>query len=297
MAHIIRNIAYAGWQNCIHITNTVFEAVIVVDVGPRIVRYAKVGGPNLLWLDEFTAGQTEETKTWRAYGGHSFDAIVDGEAFLPPENTAVSYDLTADSVVFHDIQQGDIVKQLTVRMCRRGGMEIKQTILNNGGDTHTVTVNANTLLRHGGLAVMPLMAGEEALYGGKSAELTRGETLSFAAQNLVMDAPLRMGFALDELWCGYFTQGSLFIMTSPKAQGVCEDSGNLALEGSSRCFKMSTYSPQAVLKPGESVLHTVVWNIFIETERPQNEAQAVAALKNNKYFYEFCKKPVKGLDY
>ena len=165
MAHIVRVIPYAGWKNCIHITNTVFEAVITADVGPRIVRFSRVGGPNMLWLDEFTAGQTEETKTWRAYGGHSFDAIVDGDLYLPPENELLEYELTADGVEFHDVQKNGVTKTIAIRMCRRGGLEIKETITNAGDEPRVVTVNGNTLLQGGGVAAMPLKEDDAVLCG------------------------------------------------------------------------------------------------------------------------------------
>lgn len=297
MAHIVRNIPYAGWKNCIHITNTVFEAVITAEVGPRIVRFAKVGGPNMLWLDEFTAGQTEETKTWRAYGGHSFDALIDGEVFLPPENAPVAYELGADCVHFAPVSFGEITKQVSVRMCRRGGLEIKETITNTGTEARRVTVNGNTLLRNGGVAALPLKAEESAVCGGDRPELQRGDQLSLVWQKPEGENTFQMSFGPDELWCGYFQQGSLFIMTSPKTEGAYAHGVKLALEGSPRRFKMSTYSPEVELQPGESILHTEVWNIFTEMPRPANEEEAASMLKNNKYYYEFCKKPVKGLDY
>ena len=56
------------------------------------------------------------------------------------------------------------------------------------------------------------------------------------------------------------------------------------------------YSPETVLQPGESILHTEVWNIFTGMPSPCCEEEAEAMLKNNKYFYEFCKKPVPCID-
>lgn len=296
MAHIVRVIPYAGWKNCIHITNTVFEAVITADVGPRIVRFSRVGGPNMLWLDEFTAGQTEETKTWRAYGGHSFDAIVDGDLYLPPENEPLEYELTADGVKFHDVQKNGVTKTIAIRMCRRGGLEIKETLTNTGSESHTVVVNGNTLLHGGGVAAMPLKKEDEVCCGSVCPKVQRGENLSLIAHDESEANGYKLLFGLEELWCGYFSKGNLFIMTSPKMEEPYADGVNLALEASPRRFRMSSYSPEKVLQPGESVLHTEVWNIFTGMPSPDSEEKAAAMLKNNKYFYEFCKKPVPCID-
>ena len=296
MAHIVRVIPYAGWKNCIHITNTVFEAVITADVGPRIVRFSRVGGPNMLWLDEFTAGQTEETKTWRAYGGHSFDTIVDGDLYLPPENEPLEYELTADGVKFHDVQKNGVTKTIAIRMCRRGGLEIKETITNAGTEPCVVTVNGNTLLQGGGVAAMPLKEDDAVLCGTVCPEIERGEELALIEHDESEPNGFKLYFGLDELWCGYFAKGNLFIMTSPKQEEPYANGINLSLEASARRFRMSTYSPEKVLQPGESVLHTEVWNIFTGMPVPCCEEEAAAMLKNNKYFYEFCKKPVPCID-
>lgn len=296
MAHIVRVIPYAGWKNCIHITNTVFEAVITAEVGPRIVRFSRVGGPNMLWLDEFAAGQTEETKTWRAYGGHSFDAIVDDEAYLPPENQPVGYELMADGVQFAPVEKDGLSKTIAVRMCRRGGLEIKETITNLGSEPRRVTVNGHTLLRGGGVAAVPFGQEDDVLCGSVCPEIERGERLALIEHDESEPNGFRLHFGLEELWCGYFSQGNLFIMTSPKQEEPCANGVNLSLEASARRFRMSSYSPEKTLQSGESFLHTEVWNIFTGMPSPCCEEEAEAMLKNNKYFYEFCKKPVPCID-
>ncbi len=38
---------YQGWQNCYHISNGAVELIVTADVGPRIIRYGFVDGPNV----------------------------------------------------------------------------------------------------------------------------------------------------------------------------------------------------------------------------------------------------------
>ena len=295
MAHILRVIPYAGWNNCIHLTNTVCEAVITTDVGPRIVRYGKVGGPNLLHVDEFAAGQTEETKTWRAYAGHSFDAFIDGDIFLPPENTPVGYTLGADRIDFDPVQFDGVSKTISIRMCRRGGLEIKETITNTGDAPISVTVQGNTLLPSGGIAATPLTATP--VKGGDRPELKQGETLALIEPDQVYPSEFEVAGLADELWCGYFHQGQLFIMTSPAVEGEYKDGVNVSFSANPRRVKISSHSPEVTLAPGESVTLTEVWNVFDQLPRPKNEEEAVEELRNNKFYYEFKKMPVRGIDY
>ena len=295
MAHILRLIPYAGWENCIHLTNTVCEAVISTTVGPRILRYGKVGGPNLLHVDEFAAGQTEETKTWRAYAGRSFDAIIDGDIFLPPENVSVGYTLGADRIDFDTVQFDGVSKTISIRMCRRGGLEIKHTLTNTSDVTKTVTLTGDTMLPSGGVAAMPLTKAP--VKGGERPELKQGEKLSLIEPDQVFPSEFEVCGHADELWCGYFHQGQLFIMTSPEVEGSYANDVNVSFSANPRRVKVTSYSPEVTLAPGESVTHTEVWNVFDQLPRPQDEAQAAEELRNNKFYYEFRKMPVRGIDY
>jgi hypothetical protein len=67
----MQKINYAGWPNCIQISNGQIELVATTDVGPRIIRWAFVGGKNLFKENPDHVGKTSGDK-WRSYGGHRF---------------------------------------------------------------------------------------------------------------------------------------------------------------------------------------------------------------------------------
>src|SRR6516164_5989302 len=43
----VEKVAYKGWQNCYRVSNGTVEVIVTGDVGPRIIRYAFIGGQNL----------------------------------------------------------------------------------------------------------------------------------------------------------------------------------------------------------------------------------------------------------
>jgi hypothetical protein len=65
----MEKITYGGWPNCIRLANGQLELIATTDVGPRILRLARPGGPNLFkeWPDQLGKTGGEE---WRIYGGH-----------------------------------------------------------------------------------------------------------------------------------------------------------------------------------------------------------------------------------
>ncbi len=58
-----------GWPNSYRLANPHIELVVTTDIGPRLVRFGAVGGPNLLGLDPALQGQTGGD-AWQPYGGH-----------------------------------------------------------------------------------------------------------------------------------------------------------------------------------------------------------------------------------
>ena len=65
----MEKIAYGGWPNCIRLRNRRMELVVTTDVGPRIMRLAFRGGPNLLKEYPEHLGK-RGGNAWRLYGGH-----------------------------------------------------------------------------------------------------------------------------------------------------------------------------------------------------------------------------------
>ncbi len=305
MAHTFNLIDYAGWKNCILMSNGVFEAVITTEVGPRIIRYAEVGGDNVLYLDEFTAGQTE-APVWRAYGGRRFDYHLNGELVLTAENAPTDYEIGEDRVTFRlpiDEQRG-ISKEIIIRMCRRGGLEIKEILINHGSESVKISAVAATRLKPGGVCVTPWAKGNKikSLFEGEMLDTRRykeGKEILFVQQDEVSRDNFAFGLLPAEQWCAYFNHGNMFIITCPVIEGDLEyvDNVNVVVRGLREKFEIETRSPIYTLVPGDKITHTEVFNIFTRNYIPKSEEDVKAALKDNKYYYEFIRKPVCGLDY
>ncbi len=65
----IEKTSFKGWDECYRITNGDVEMVVVAEIGPRVLYFAKKGKGNILYVDEKTVGQTGGDE-WVAYGGH-----------------------------------------------------------------------------------------------------------------------------------------------------------------------------------------------------------------------------------
>src|SRR3954447_21021029 len=61
-------VEFAGWPDCIRLSDGAIELIVTTRVGPRIISARRGDGENLLWVDPETAGQTGGDE-WRSYGG------------------------------------------------------------------------------------------------------------------------------------------------------------------------------------------------------------------------------------
>ena len=107
-SRIIEN--YETFGRCLALGNGHVEAYVTIDVGPRVIRLAKPGGPNLFFQD--TQGQLTETgpalraafgddAIYRFYGGHRlWESPEYMETTYTPDNDPVAVTTTPDGALF-----------------------------------------------------------------------------------------------------------------------------------------------------------------------------------------------------
>lgn len=75
-------VSLGAWENNLKISNEVAEILITLDVGPRILAFAPLGGENVFKVfDEQVGGTGEEL--WQSRGGHRL--------WIAPESFPFSY--------------------------------------------------------------------------------------------------------------------------------------------------------------------------------------------------------------
>src|SRR5688572_8385291 len=84
-------IPYGGWQRCARLTCGDTDLIITLDVGPRIIRYGLIGGPNELFESPKDMGKVGGEE-YRSYGGHRlWIGPEDSLKTLQPENEPVEH--------------------------------------------------------------------------------------------------------------------------------------------------------------------------------------------------------------
>lgn len=147
---------YQGWPNSYRISNGEVELVITSDIGPRIMRYAFVGGRNLFKEFAEGLGKSGEPK-WVARGGHRiWAAPEDPVKTYAPDNTPVK--VVIKDGVLEATQPVETLtgleKQITVKMAPSGtAVEVTHRIRNAGAKPVELAAWALTMMAQGGVGI------------------------------------------------------------------------------------------------------------------------------------------------
>jgi hypothetical protein len=277
----IEKTAFKGWPNCYRISNGTVEVIVTGDVGPRLMRYAFVGGQNL--FKEFTEqlGKTGE-KDWQARGG--------SRVWIAPEDPVRSY--APDNGPIHIDVKGDVLeatepvepltgleKKIIVKMAATGtGVEVTHQIRNAGKVPADFAVWVLTMMAQGGAGIHgfpPRGTHPEVLPPSNPLVMWGFTHLNDPRWNLLQKylvlhqdpknpLPQKLGSFNSETWGAYLLNGELFVKQtqSEGGPGAYPDFGcSFETFTNADFLELETLGPLSKVYPGHSITHTEHWTL------------------------------------
>jgi hypothetical protein len=95
----VEKVEYKGWENCYRLSNGTVELIVTGDVGPRIIRYAFIGGQNLFKEYPEQLGKSGESTFQFRGGDRVWKAPEDPIASWALDNSPVNVKVLPDGVV------------------------------------------------------------------------------------------------------------------------------------------------------------------------------------------------------
>lgn len=274
-----KKIAYGGWKNCIRLSDGRTELVATTEVGPRIIRYARVGGPNVFKEYEAQMGKTGG-KDWRIYGGHRLwhapevkprtYALDNGPVEAAWKNDVLTLTQPAEP-------ETRLQKQIEISFATGGEVWLTHRLVNRNPFAVEFAPWALSVMAPGGRAIFPQeqfiphtehllparpmvlwhytnMADPRWIWGAKYLQLR---------QDPKTPAPQKIGFLNTKGWAAYALGGDLFIKRygfDPAARYA--DLGcNTETFTNDDMLEVETLGPLTMLAPGESVEHVEIWTL------------------------------------
>ena len=290
-------IPFAGWQRNLRLFNADAEAIVTLDVGPRVLSYRTLpDGDNLFKRYDEQLGGQEETE-WKIRGGHRFwIAPEDGDRTYGLDNGPVEHTVSVDdgnTVTFRHAAAAPywLEKMLTLSLASKGSMlTVDHSVINRSPEPVSLAPWALTVMKTGGTEIIP-----QPPLGEHPRDLLPNRRMVVWAYTALDDPRWRfgrhlitlrqtadslstkIGLALAEGWAGYLHGQTFFFktVTPPRVGESYPDDGcNFETYSNHEMLEIETLGPLVTLKPGESATHQERWFQHVFDAPPPLDSEA-----------------------
>lgn len=278
--HMQEKVAYAGWPNCIRLSNGQIELIATTDVGPRIIRFGFVGGNNFMKEYPEQVGKSGGDE-WHIYGGHRlWQAPEDSKKSYAPDNGPVAY--TWDKGTLKLTQKVDttgIEKEIEISMdAERNRVKLVHRLTNRTSAKVNLAVWALSAMAPGGRAIFPqelyrshsdqlLPVRALALWGYTDMEDPRwtwGTHYLQLRQDTAISTAQKVGMTNTLGWAAYAMDKAIFInrFGYDSAAQYPDFNSNCETYTDAEMLEVETLGPMTQLSPNGSAAHTEEWYLF-----------------------------------
>jgi hypothetical protein len=277
----VEEIPFGGWaRNCL-ISNGEIEVVVTQEVGPRIIRLAFAGKPNLFLEMPGEMGLTGGTE-WHIFGGHRlWHAPEANPRSYNPDNEPVRFTRTERGGIFtQEVEKlTGIEKEIEVEMeADENRLRIIHRLKNHNLWPVKLAPWALSAMTQRGMAIIPqepyqswsenlLPVRPLSLWGYTRMDDPRwrfGNRYVTLKQNPEISAPNKAGFGNRQGWGAYLFEEYLFVKIAPYRFGApYPDMGcSFELYTDHRFLELESLGPLTLLEPQETVEHVEYWFLF-----------------------------------
>ncbi|MCC6587680.1 MAG: hypothetical protein IT168_13375 [Bryobacterales bacterium] len=282
---------WGGWSNCYWITNGEVELILTADIGPRLLRYAYVGGTNAFYECKEELGGAGEAE-FRVRGGHRL--------WTAPEHYERTY--AADNFPVEMSVQGAMVdalgpvegntglrKQLIVRMAHVGtSVTVIHRLINTLPWAVEVAPWTITMMAEGGVGFTGFPPrGTHPQQLAPTNPLTMWAFTNFAdprwkflARYLILRqvpgaaTPQKTGLWNERTWGAYWNGGLLYVKRYNAERGRTYPDFGCSFEiwSNATTLELETLGPLGKLEPGGQCEHVERWSLHNVAEPEWTDA-------------------------
>ncbi len=285
------------WGECVKVSNGEIEFVMTVEVGPRIIRLAKVDGVNELFEDLKTEAYTERegykdfwgSERWENMGGHRFWHSPESmpRTYIP-HDLPIDYEILENGVtVSVDAKQIGIRNIMTATMNAEGEITVKHIAENIGQWPMEFAPWCISVFEHGGLEVIPVAKRDAGYLPNRTVMLwsySDAKDSRFEMDNkyiCMTTSPdgnaensnaFKMGINCENGFAMYFNHNNLFVKKFGYIDGAkYPDNGcNFESYTNFKIMEIESLGALSNLNPGEKTEYTEVWNLFCDVAKPNS---------------------------
>ena len=297
---IEQKVAYQGSPNSIRVSNGVVELILATDFGPRILRYALVGGKdedNVFATLE--GGIKTEFGQWLIHGGHRLWHAPESipRTYLPDNDpVSVAIDGTTVKLTEAPEKMTGIQKEMWITLDPQGShVTVQHKLTNKGLFATEMACWALSAMNKGGTAVFPqepyqshddelLPVRPMVLWGYTNLTDPRwmfGKAFLTLKQDETNKEPQKLGLQNRQGWAAYSHRGALFLKRFGYTKGrTYPDFGcNNETYTNDAFLEMESLGPLEKVEPGQAISHREDWWLYKGIDLGNGEAGIAAAMQ------------------
>ncbi len=285
------------WGDCVKVTNGEIEFVMTVEMGPRIIRLATVGGPNELVEDikgeAFAVNKALNElwgiDRWENMGGHR---LWHSPESMPrtyiPHNLPIEYEILDNGVtVSVDVEKIGIRNVIKATMDDSGNMEIAHYCTNISQWDMEFAPWCVTVFNHGGLEVFPTSKKNTGFLSNRTIQMwpysdVKDKRFDMDNKYIYMTTSpegdeknsnaFKIGINNEDGYAMYFNNGNLFVKRFEYEDGeIYPDNGcNFESYTNFKIIEIESLGPITFLQPGETVEYVEKWNLYRGVKKPES---------------------------
>ncbi|MDR0405862.1 MAG: DUF4380 domain-containing protein [Clostridiales bacterium] len=297
-------ISHERWGKCVRLSNGAVDLLATLDFGPRIIRFGAVGGENEFFEDTGDVLNQNGNNAFDVYGGGKYWHIYGGHRlWAGPEAMPRSYYPDHAPVQHTRIENGirltpppqawtGLQMELDVVMGENNSVTVTHKITNIGAWEVEFAPWALTVLKHGGLEVVPQPKKDTGLLGNRvlalwpytkmsDSRVVWGDDFITVRPDSSAEGAFKFGINNERGFAAYFNHGNLFFKRFSPIDGGMYPDGGVSFETYTTdvMLEMETLGELQKVQPRETAVHTEVWELILNVPQPETDGEINAAIK------------------
>lgn len=276
---------------CVAISNGDIEAIVSVEVGPRVISLRAFGGENIMYVDKNKEFFNEDPSIMENYGKKTYYFLGGHRLWTTPEVFPETYYPDDEPVAWEQTAQGAIFTpnafpyglqhKTELRMADTGAqIEVIHTVTNVGAETKEFALWGITQMEKGGIGVTPQNDRDCSPLANRlfvqwpyndmnDARFHASMKYITLRQDVYGDGKFKYGINSEKGWGGYIRKGQMFVKhfapTPEQSIGSLPwpDYGcNFESYTDRNALEVESLTQVYTVKPGESREMTEKWSVI-----------------------------------